>query len=76
MRELNEMLGIKTKLSMTFHAQTDGQTERMNQELGQYLHMFIDHCQDHWLEWLGTAEFAYNNKAYTSTRVCVTSANS
>ena len=46
MRELNEMLGIKTKLSTAFHPQTDGQTERMNQELEQYLHMFIDHRQE------------------------------
>ena len=36
-KELNRMLGIKTKLSMVFHSQTDGQTERMNQELEQYL---------------------------------------
>ena len=32
-KELNKMLGIRTKLSTTFHPQTDGQTERMNQEL-------------------------------------------
>jgi len=32
-KELNRMLGIKTKLSMAFHPQTDGQIERMNQEL-------------------------------------------
>ena len=37
MRELNRMLGIETKLSTAFHPQTDGQTERMNQELEQYL---------------------------------------
>jgi len=43
MRELNEMLGIKSKLSMAFHLQTDRQTERVNQELEQYLRMFIDH---------------------------------
>ena len=67
-RELNEMLGIKTKLSTAFHLQTNGQTERMNQELEQYLRMFIDHCQDHWPEWLGMAEFAYNNKAYAGTK--------
>ena len=52
MRELNKMLGIKTKLSTAFHLQTDGQTERMNQELEQYLRMFIDHCQKQWPEWL------------------------
>jgi len=43
MRELNEILGIKSKLSTVFHPQTDGQTERVNQELEQYLRMFINH---------------------------------
>jgi len=46
MRELNRMLGIKSKLSMVFYPQTDGQTERINQELEQYLRMFIDHRQE------------------------------
>jgi len=68
MRELNEMLGIKSKLSMAFHPHTDGQTERVNQELEQYLRMFIDHRQEQWPEWLGTTEFAYNNKTHSSTR--------
>ena len=36
-KELNEMLDIKTKLSTAFYPQTDRQTERMNQELEQYL---------------------------------------
>ena len=36
-RELNRMLGIKMKLSTVFHPQTDGQMEKMNQELEQYL---------------------------------------
>jgi len=76
MRELNEMLGIKTKLSTAFHPQTDGQTERMNQKLEQYLRMFIDHRQDHWLEWLGMAEFAYNNKVHAGTKVLPFEANS
>jgi len=75
MRELNEMLGIKSKLSMAFHPQTDGQTERVNQELEQYLRMFIDHRQKQWPEWLGTAEFTYNNKAHSSTRTSPFKAN-
>ena len=29
-KELNRMLGIETRLSMSYHPQTDGQTERMN----------------------------------------------
>jgi len=67
MRKLNGMLGIKSKLSIVFHPQTNGQTERVNQELEQYLKMFIDHRQEQWPEWLGMVEFAYNNKAYSST---------
>ena len=46
MKELNGMLGIKSKLSTAFHPQTNGQTERVNQELEQYLRMFIDHRQE------------------------------
>ena len=68
-KELNRMLGIKTKLSTAFHPQTDGQTERINQELEQYLRFFIKHRQEDWLEWLVAAEFAINNKIHTATKV-------
>jgi len=76
MRELNQILGIKTRLSTAFHPQTDGQTEQTNQELEQYLRMFIDHRQEQWSEWLGIVEFAYNNKVNTSTKVLPFRANS
>jgi len=75
MRELNRMLGIESKLSTAFYSQTDGQIERVNQELEQYLRMFIDHRQEQWPEWLGTAEFAYNNKVYSSTQTTLFKAN-
>jgi len=75
MRELNGMLGIKSELSTVFYPQTDGQTERVNQELEQYLRIFIDHRQEQWPEWLGTAEFAYNNKVHSSTRMLPFKAN-
>ena len=47
----------------------------MNQELEQYLRMFIDHRQEQWPEWLGTVEFAYNNKAHSSTKTSPFKAN-
>ena len=74
-RELNRMLGIKTKLSTVFHPQTDGQTERMNQELEQYLRLFVEHRQKDWLEWLASAEFTINNKTHTATKMSPFMAN-
>ena len=53
----------------------DRQTERVNQELKQYLRMFIDHRQEQWPEWLGTAEFVYNNKMHLSTWISPFKAN-
>ena len=49
-KELNRMLGIETRLSTVFHSQTDGQMERINQELEQYLRFFVDYRQKDWLE--------------------------
>ena len=37
--------------------------------------MFINHRQEQWPEQLGTAEFAYNNKAHSSTRMMPFKAN-
>ena len=45
-RELNWILGIESKLSTAFYSQIDRQTKRVNQELEQYLQMFIDHRQE------------------------------
>jgi len=67
-KELNKMLGIETKLLMAYHLQMDGQTERTNQELEQYLRMYVNHRQNNWAEWLATAEFAFNNKVHTATK--------
>jgi len=49
--------------------------ERINQELEQYLKVFIDHRQEQWLDWLGTAEFVYNNKIYTATKILLFKVN-
>ena len=49
-KKLNNMLGIETKLLTALHPQTDGQTERINQKLEQYLRFFVDHRQNNWPE--------------------------
>ena len=69
MKELNKLLGIQTKLSTAYHPQTDGQTEWMNQEIEQYLQLFISHQQHDWPEWVTIAEFSYNNKIHASIKV-------
>jgi len=69
------MLEIESKMSTVFYPQIGRQTERVNQELKQYLRIFIDHRQEQWLDWLGMAEFAYNNKVYSSTKTSPFRAN-
>lgn len=60
MKELCKKLGIERALSTVFHPQTDGETERVNQELKQYLRAFCNFRQDNWAKHLASAEFAHN----------------
>jgi hypothetical protein len=66
--ELFGLLGIKQNPSTAYHPQTDGQTERMNQIVEQYLRIFINYRQDDWKEWLPMAEFSYNNSVHAATQ--------
>ena len=61
MRGLSEILGIKVAASMAYHPQTDGQTKRVNQEVKQFLRLFVNQRQDDWYDWISIAEFAYND---------------
>ena len=69
------MLEIEIKLLTAFHPQTNGQTERMNQELEQYLRFFVDHRQKNWPKWLALAEFMINNKVHSAIKVFLFIAN-
>jgi len=60
-KETTKELGIERRLSTAFHPQTDGQTERTNGILEQYLRAYINYQQDDWCGYLPLAEFAYNN---------------
>ncbi|MBW0496733.1 hypothetical protein O181_036448 [Austropuccinia psidii MF-1] len=51
-----------------FHPETDGQTEKINHILEQYLWMYVSYHQDDWHTWLPLAESAYNNAEHSSTK--------
>ncbi|MBW0480175.1 hypothetical protein O181_019890 [Austropuccinia psidii MF-1] len=65
---LCQQLNISRDLSTSYHPETDGQPERVNQILEQYLHMYVSYHQDDWNTWLPLAEFAYNNFDHSSTK--------
>jgi len=67
-RELYRLLGIKLVSSTAWHPQTDGQTERINQELDQYLQLFVNERQDNWYNLLSMAEFQHNNHVHSATQ--------
>ena len=52
-----------------YHPEGDGQTERTNQTLEQYLRMYCNYQQDNWAELLPLAEFAYNNAPSATTGI-------
>jgi len=67
-KELYRLLGIKLASSIAWHPQTDGQTERVNQELDQYLRLFVNERQDDWYDLLPMAEFQHNNYVHSATQ--------
>jgi Chromo (CHRromatin Organisation MOdifier) domain len=66
-RRLLELLDVKGNRSTAYHPESDGQTERVNQTLEQYLRIYCDFHQDDWSQLLPLAEFAYNNARNSST---------
>ena len=67
-QSLLKQLNIKSHLSSAYHPQTDGQTERVNGILEQYLRMYCNYAQDDWAAYLPYAEFSYNNAVQDSIK--------
>jgi len=59
---------IAVSSSTAWHPQTDRQTERVNQELDQFLRLFVNEGQDNWYDLLPIAEFQYNNHVHFTTQ--------
>lgn len=64
--EVMVLLDTKHILSSSHHQQTDGQTERVNQFIIDYLRAFIDPTHTHWNEHLALLEFAYNRRHHSA----------
>jgi len=67
-KELYRLLGIQLSSSIAWHPQTDGQTERVNQELDQFLRLFINKWQNNWYDLLPITEFQHNNHVHSVTQ--------
>ena len=52
--------GIKVVIFTVYYPQTDGQTERLNQTLKQYLRHYINYTQNNQALLLLAAQFVYN----------------
>jgi len=67
-KELYRLLGIKLASSTAWYPQTNRQTERINQELDQYLWLFVNEQQDNWYDLLSMVEFQHNNHVHSTTQ--------
>lgn len=66
-KTFNHYLNSRRVLTSAYHPQTDGQTERQNQTLEQYLRCYCTLEQDDWALWISIAEFAYNDSIHATT---------
>ena len=74
-KEFMASIGIKLHHSTAYHPQTDGQTERVNQSLEQYLRCFSNAQQDNWASNIPIAQFSYNSTSHLSNGITPFKAN-
>jgi transposase InsO family protein len=68
-QSLHNALGTKLSLSVAFHPQTDGQSERTIQTLEDMLHTCVFSWKGSWEDHLALAEFAYNNSYHATIKM-------
>nr|GEU62356.1 putative reverse transcriptase domain-containing protein [Tanacetum cinerariifolium] len=65
---MQEALGTKLEMSMAYHPQTDGQSERTIQNLEGVLRACVLDFEGSWDVHLSLVEFSYNNSYHSSVR--------
>jgi len=66
-QELFHLADVSLHMSSSYHPQSDGQTECLNQTLETFLRYFVNACPAKWSSWLDLAEFWYNTKTHSAT---------
>jgi hypothetical protein len=64
-QELFCLTQTELRMSSARHPETDGQTERVNQCLEDFLRCFVSSCQTQWAHWVPLAEFWYNTTIHS-----------
>jgi hypothetical protein len=59
-KELCRILDVKQNISSAYHPQTDGQSERSNQWVEQFLRIYANGAQTDWSDWLPIAQYTHN----------------
>jgi hypothetical protein len=59
-----KLLNIKSNFTTAYHPQSDGATERVNQEIEAYLSIYCMSHPEDWLHSLSTLEFMHNNRRH------------
>ncbi len=67
-RALWKRMGSKLKMSTSFRPQTNGQTDRVNLVIQQFLRNYVTVDQQDWVDHLELTEFCYNNSEHFATR--------
>jgi transposase InsO family protein len=65
-QSLFKAAGTNLCLSSSYHPQSDGQTERVNQCLETFLRCFVHSCPSQWRRWLSLAEYWYNTSLHSA----------
>jgi len=68
-RNLTNYWGFKPSCQQLSTHKPDGQTEQVNQEVEQYLRLFISHRQDDWPEWIATRGVCLQQQVHTAMQV-------
>jgi hypothetical protein len=66
-KEMGRLLGVTLAMTTAYHPQADGETERVNQDIGAYLRLFCSNNPEKWLELIAVMEFSHNNRIHAVT---------